>query len=60
MASPKKKRILRVLNIPGVRGSEALEQTAPTPVPEPVVVVPEPKVKTAPVRITKPNKIKDI
>jgi hypothetical protein len=64
MASPKKKRILRDLNIPGARGSEALEQPAPTPAPEPVVkpvaVAPKPKAKTVPVKNTKPKKIKDI
>jgi len=55
MASPKKKRILRDLNIPGARGSEALE-----PVVKPVVVAPKPKAKTVPVKNTKPKKIKDI
>jgi len=64
MASPKKKRILRALGIPGVRGSEALEQPVTTPVPEsvvkPVVVAPKSKVKTAPSKVKKPKKIKDI
>ena len=64
MASPKKKRILRDLNIPGVRGSKALEQTAPSPAPEPVVkpvvVAPKSKVKTAPLKVKNPKKIKDI
>ena len=49
MASPKKKRLLRALGIPGVRGSQPLEAPAPAPEPTPPVVeaapVPKPAVK---------------
>ena len=45
MASPKKKRFLRSLGIPGVRGSVPLEQPAPEPAPEPVKAAPAPVAK---------------
>ena len=49
MASKKKKRLLRALGIPGVRGSQPLEAPAPAPEPTPPVVeaapVPKPAVK---------------
>jgi hypothetical protein len=52
MASPKKKRFLRSLGIPGVRGSHPLEEAAPEPAPEPVPVVKP--VKPAPKAVVKP------
>jgi len=52
MASPKKKRLLRSLGIPGVRGSVPLEQ--PAPAPEPVKAEPVPAVKPAPKVVVKP------
>jgi hypothetical protein len=49
MASKRKKRYLRALGIPGVRGSQPLEVPAPAPEPAPPVVeaapVPKPAVK---------------
>ena len=49
MASKKKKRLLRALGVPGVRGSQPLEAPAPAPEPTPPVVeaapVPKPAVK---------------
>ena len=49
MAAKKKKRLLRALGIPGVRGSQPLEAPAPAPEPTPPVVeaapVPKPAVK---------------
>ena len=61
MASPKKKRLLRALGIPGVRGSQPLEAPAPAPEPAPPVVeavpaAPVPKPKAKPV--VKPAKRK--
>ena len=50
MASPKKKRLLRSLGIPGVRGSVPLEQ----PAPEPVKVKPAPEAKPAPKPFVRP------
>ncbi len=54
MASPKKKRFLRSLGIPGVRGSVPLEQPAPEPAPEPVKAAPAPAPKPAPKPVVKP------
>ena len=54
MASPKKKRLLRSLGIPGVRGSVPLEQPAPTPVPEPIKAEPVPAAKPAPKPFVRP------
>jgi len=54
MASPKKKRLLRSLGIPGVRGSVPLEQPVPAPEPAKVEPVPAPKVKPAPLPAVKP------
>ena len=56
MASPKKKRILRALGLPGVRASGPLEEAkpevAPAPAPEPVKAEP---VKPAPKAVVKPK-----
>ena len=49
MASPKKKRLLRSLGIPGVRGSVPL-----APVPEPVKAEPVPAAKPAPKPFVRP------
>ena len=43
MASKRKKRYLRALGIPGVRGSQPVEAPVPAPEPAPPVVVPEPE-----------------
>tara|TARA_R100001079_G_C4393920_1_gene128478 strand:- start:406 stop:609 length:204 start_codon:yes stop_codon:yes gene_type:complete len=54
MASPKKKRLLRALGIPGVRGSQPLEAPEPVlPVAEPTPA-PKPKVKPAVKPVVKP------
>ena len=53
MASPKKKRFLRTLEIPGVRRSVPLEQ--PTPEPVKVKPAPEAKPKSKPVPEAKPK-----
>tara|TARA_R100000234_G_scaffold110567_1_gene83039 strand:- start:64 stop:303 length:240 start_codon:yes stop_codon:yes gene_type:complete len=45
MASPKKKRFLRINGLPGVRGSAPLEQSAPAPEPVKAKPAPEPKLK---------------
>tara|TARA_R100001591_G_scaffold19040_1_gene25686 strand:- start:60 stop:272 length:213 start_codon:yes stop_codon:yes gene_type:complete len=54
MASPKKKRLLRSLGIPGVRGSVPLEQPATEPAPEPVKTTPAPAAKPVPKPVVKP------
>ena len=56
MASRRKKRFLRSLGLPGVRGSQPLESPVQEEkVPEPVVVpIPKPVVKPAPKAVVKP------
>jgi hypothetical protein len=53
MASPKKKRFLRSLGIPGVRGSHPLEEAAPEPAPVVKPVKPAPKAVVKPVPVPK-------
>jgi len=56
MASRRKKRFLRSLGLPGVRGSQPLESPVQEEKgPEPVVVpIPQPVVKPAPKAVVKP------
>ena len=56
MASRRKKRFLRSLGLPGVRGSQPLESPVQEKkAPEPVVVpMPKPVVKPAPKAVVKP------
>ena len=58
MASPKKKRLLRALGIPGVRGLQPLEAPAPAPEVSPPVAEPAPAPKPVVKPVVKPTKRK--
>ena len=58
MASAKKKRLLRALGIPGVRGSQPLEAPAPAPEVSPPVAEPAPAPKPVVKPVVKPTKRK--
>ena len=58
MASKRKKRFLRALGIPGVRGSQPLEVPAPAPEVSPPVAEPAPAPKPVVKPVVKPTKRK--